>query len=105
MRYTSLPKNFLLLGKKFAFDGVFTWYGMFEEFNLLVSIMETDESTLYESATLDRTIYIFTLYHFDELISQGQGYTPLEAAFNAKIHKYIVSLDSMTSFIKTLSSK
>lgn len=78
---------------------------MFEEFNLLISIMETDESTLYESAAFDRTVYIFTLYHFDELVSQGQGYTPLEAAFNAKIHKYIVALDNITSFIKTLNSK
>lgn len=105
MKYATLPNKFTLLGKKFVFDGNFTWYGMFEDFNLLMSIMETDESTLYDSAALGKTVYIFNLYHYDEFVSQGQGYTPLQAAFNAKIHKYIVSLDTMSSFMKTINEK
>ncbi len=102
MKITSLPKKFVLFGKQFIFDNVFSWYGTFTEHNLLVNIIELDSDNLFDSESGEKVFYCCTIYHFDEMVSQSIGTSPLLAAVEAKLPHYLDSVTVMNDFLIAL---
>lgn len=96
------PAKFLLFGQPFEYDAIQAWYGYFKVHKLLVSFMETDESSIDYNSTNTNVIFICNIYHIDEHVSVGFGSTPLSAAINAKLHNFIEAVDSMNWFLDEL---
>jgi len=99
---SNLPEKFVLFDKQFAWDGVFSWYGEFKEQNIIVNLIETDESHLYDLGSEDKAAFICTVYHFDDIIATGFGKTPMQAATKAKLYFYLTGIDDLKESIKDI---
>lgn len=102
MMSSNMPEKFVLFDKQFVWDGVFSWFGNFTEQNIIVNIIETDESEVYELGSVDKATFICTIYHFDEVIDTGFGKTPMQAATNAKLYFYLTGIDDIKQSLKDI---